>query len=65
MFFTTIINIIFIIQISPNIDQTNQDSISNFKSLHPSVYQDSTFQGNVFTYNKVPTKLIKIDKNSN
>ena len=62
MFFTTIINIIFVAQVTTATDKEQENIINNFNNLTPLVYQDKTFEKNVFTYRKIPTKIKKINE---
>lgn len=65
MFFTTIFNIIIFAQISTLSGNPSPDNPKVFKSLKPIVYEIHDSTKNSVTYNKVPTKLIKINENSN
>ena len=54
-----------IFQCSSYPTQSSTENIKYFKNLSPITYNDNMVPKNTFTYSKVPTKLIKINKNSN
>ena len=64
MLFTTIINLIFVANFATLQTSPKEVSTQNFKNLQPLTYKDIIFEKNNLTYEKVPTKLIKINKNS-
>ena len=65
MFFNAMFSIIMIFQCSSYPTQSSTENIKYFKNLSPITYNDNMVPKNTFTYSKVPTKLIKINKNSN
>lgn len=65
MFFITIFTaLMFNFTTISNSEKSNSDN-NYFKKLEHSTHKDQLLPGHKFTYSKVPTKLIKIDKNSN
>ena len=65
MLFTTIFTATLLAQAGLSCEQQENKNVKYFKNLAPIVYQDQMISENTFTYSKVPTKMIKIDKNSN
>ena len=65
MFFTTIFTATLLAQAGLSCEYQNSKNIKYFKNLAPIVYQDQMISESNFTYSKVPTKMIKIDKKSN
>tara|TARA_B100000212_G_C27322899_1_gene511008 strand:- start:689 stop:841 length:153 start_codon:yes stop_codon:yes gene_type:complete len=46
-------------------NQQIANNITEIQNLNPIVFEDKLIPNNKIVYNKVPTNLIKIDKNSN
>ncbi len=65
MFFSVVFSTIMTLHCLPSTTQSNLEDIKYFKNLSPITYNDSMIPKNKFTYSKVPTKLIKINKISN
>ena len=65
MFFNIICNMVFAAHFSLIQDVQIENNTNIFNNLSPVVYKQENFIKSTFTYNKVPTKLIKIDKKSN
>ena len=65
MFFITIFTTLALSQIMCIENQQTANNISEMENLNPIVFEDKFIPNNKIVYNKVPTNLIKIDKNSN
>ena len=65
MFFITIFTTLTLSQIMCIENQQIANNISEIQNLNPIVFEDKLIPNNKIVYNKVPTNLIKIDKNSN
>ena len=64
MLFTTILITILSGNITTTEGADSEIEARYFKNLKTFSYQDQMIEKRTFTYTKVPTKMIKIDKNS-
>lgn len=65
MFFITIFTICAVSQFAAIPNQKKDTFDDKIEILTPIVFEDRLIPKNQIVYNKVPTNLIKIDKNSN
>ena len=65
MLFNTIFTTVILLSSLTLEQKTGQKNIKYFKNLTPIVYKDSLFSSKKHVYVKVPTKIIKNNKNSN
>ena len=64
MFFTAIFTVTLMLQ-GASFELAGQKKYTRyFKNLSPTVYKDQMIKNHNVTYSKVPTKMIKIDKNT-
>ena len=65
MLFNTIFTTVILLSSLTLEQKTGQKNIKYFKNLTPIVYKDSLISSKKHVYVKVPTKIIKNNKNSN
>lgn len=65
MFFTAILTLGFVAQMTTQESKPGPENTKYFKNLSPITYNINMSHQNKIMYNKVPTKLIKINKKSN